>query len=480
MEESETPIDKRAAIETALRLMGRGTAASSPGEKSTHVLPSAAARNSIELLVNYGDIDTLTQHNPNIRGMAGDLFNWPGDGLNRATKSVAKALGAALTGTDNSGRSTYPQAVEMAAFAAAAARLLQPDRLARLLSHAGDVSTAFAPNKYTLQLAGAMSTVLENYQEQRREQLLVSMWNQYHNGRWWDMTSGVAKLKTGRPAQRGKQQREMYDAHQGAVRELLADAEIGTSKANDILVGALIDGALPWHESTADLVSALPYSRRLHSRMADASADLTGGKPVDPDTALHASLLPWLPIRDRPEAPAFWLLRVLAAGYTDRDTKQMDVSLLPNRPKQFADMYPEAGAVGFPFPAGVYGLDRSTIETGDGNIVVEVVKNPAELAENRDYMGNCTMSFKGQMESGGYVLFRLWHNEQCYNASTRHVQHAWVLDDINSRFNGGDVPNAVRDAFTHLLPGLPPALDVHTTEANSAERVLVTTRYSAV
>jgi len=483
--------DKRAAVDTVLALLGKPTTTGGTnGKRAASVLPSARARSAIERLVAYGTVENLEQHTPDLKELARDLFDWNlAGGPTKATKLMARTLGSVLTARDEHGVSLYPQAVEMLAFASAAAPLVQPDRLIRIIEAAPTVRTAFAPERYTMQLASALNTVLKRYAEARREQLLITLWQSAHTGRWWDMTSGIVELKTGPGARRRRRrndepdpEEERREAHQAIVRELLAGAAVGTTAANTAITGALLDGALPYHPATVDLVRALPYHEQLHTMMAQMALNLSKGDAVDPDVALHASHLAWLLPADRPESPILWPLRTLISSITpDPETGIVAIDAMPDKPKQFAELFPKADLVTFPFPNAVFRLDRTPLPGIDGApVLMEIVHNATELADNRDYMGNCTFSYLNEMKCGKYVLFKLWRGPDCYNACARADVAGWHVGEINSRFNAGGVPDDIRAAFTALTATLPRSAEVELAGEDAHARQRRNVRYMVV
>lgn len=457
-------VDTLGAVNAVLALMGRPNAGTKPDQAGagTHPrpsLPSARARNAIEYLAQLGTVEALDAAQIDVKALCQDLFDWdPNAGPTRATKTVTKTVAAALLARDANGVSRYSQAVEMLSFAAAAAPLLQPDRLARLIETAPSVRTAFAPERYTMQLASVLRTIMVRYPEQRREQLLTSLWAEAHNGRWWDMTSG---LPAARPERNGHAAQVLDDnrrlAAEGAARDVLDGAREGTGAAHAKVIRALKDGALPFNVATSRLVAALPVTDGLRTLFAEHAATMRAGKHVDPDVALHGSHLEWLRPTERPETPLTWLLRSLVnALIPDPDTGVVALDTLPDKPKTFSALYPQAELRGFPFPPEIRRLTGTLLDgTVAGDVTIEVINSPVALAENRDYMGNCTWSYKPSMETGSYVLLQLWRGGDCYNAALRHTATSWQLGEINSRFNRGNVPDDIRHAVTRLTQTLP-------------------------
>lgn len=457
-------VDTRAAVDAVIKLMGPGPTQHRPqaqAPKATHMLPSARVRAALERLVQYGTVEELDRHSPDMKALAADLFDWsPDQKSTKATKSVAKALGTLLLARDANGVSRYPHAVEMVSFAAAAAPLLEPDRLLRLLASAENVETAFAPQRYTMQLASALKTVFGRYPDQRREQLLISLWQQSHAGRWWDITSGIVTVRTGLARRRrdpDEEAQERREAAEAQLRTLLAGEAENTAEGRDLLVSAMLEGQVPFSDTAARLVGDLPETPELRAKLVGFAEIMNGGESVDPDIAVLASHIGWLRPAERPETPVTWLVKTLIRVITpDPETGVVALESLPDKPKEFRELFPQVSLSGFPFPNAIQSLHHKRLDGVQGEpVVIELVHNAAELAENRDYMGNCTWSYKAQMEAGTYALLKLWRGDSCYNAALLYNGGGWRPGEINSRFNAGGVPDDIRAATATLAARLP-------------------------
>ena len=453
-----------------LALLGKKSTGGT-GAGSASVLPSGRARAAIERLASLGTIEALDATQPNLKVICKDLFDWHSTtGQSSVNGNVVKAFGRALTARDANGASLYSQAVEMAGFASAAAPLLQPDRLARIIDLAPTVTTAFAPERYTMQLTGALRTLLSRYQEARREQLLASLWAAGHDGRWWDMTSGVVTVKVGPPRRRGQVAPDP-DVDDDApdldaqIRNILAGEGAGTPAGHATIAEALLEGKLTYNPATAGLVRALPQSDQLAEGLAKVAESMRSGEFIDPDVALLASHLPWLVPSQRPESPMTWLAKTLVRAITpDPTTGEVKVDVMPDKPKEWKDLYPLAEIVGFPYGPTIRALEHSIVPGTAA--VIELIKNPAELAANRQYMGNCTYTYKERIERGQNVLLKVWEGNDCYNVAlwrgarygrvdNLHAATRWELGEVNSRFNAGRVPAHITAGINRLVNDLP-------------------------
>ncbi|RJL19962.1 hypothetical protein [Bailinhaonella thermotolerans] len=424
------------AIQAAQRALGRDAPTDAASGNLSPYMPTARCREALDLLAYAGSLQVLDDRAPNLKGLCVNLLDWHG-GPSRATKSVVKALGVAL-------KTSYPQGVEMASFAAACSPLLEPDRLARLIALAPGTRTAFAPQRHVLSLAGPLRALLSHFPEQRREQLLTTLWTSAHDGRWWDMTAGVALLAhRERPPQQDLSGR--------------TPAELGQM---------LIEGTLPYNEGSVAAVSALPPSEPVRAFMADLAEKMRKGDHIDPDLALWASHLPWLDPMDRPETPITWLVRTLKQSITpDPESGQVNLDILGKKPKQWAALYPQASAEEFPTAPLLRRLRGKRLPLPEGRpapggtaeqAIIDPILSPAELAENRSYMGNCTWTYLDRLKRGSHVLLKLDLDGERYNAALCASGPTWAVGEVNSRFNRGRVPAVITEGLRLLAGTLPP------------------------
>ena len=454
--------DALAAVLRAQQLLGRtGGELVDPATAPRRVVSSGGVRPALETFAQAATIEDLDAQRVDLKRLMREILDWankPGE-TTRANGNVVKTVVKVLRAHDENGNSLYPQGVEMLGFAAAAAPLIQPDRLARIIAEAPNVATAYAPDRYTLRFYRALKTVLEPYNEQRREQLLTTLWHTAHEGRFWDVTAGVTEVVDNRQ-RRAAQDVEARAAANRAVEEILDGAVRGTDEAHRIIANALFDERLPYNDLTVGLVKELPPTTELRDRLAQSSIAVRKGSAVYPDQMVLLSHIPWARPDERPESPIAWLVRQLSSALTpDPDGEGEDaeplLKKLPEKPKAFAELFPRDVVVGFPHPPAARKLEGKELPGAPG-VMVEVVKNSAELQANREYMGNCTWMYKDQMEAGGYILFKLWFQGQCYNAALAAPGNGgWQVREVNSRFNGGNVPQMMRDAVQALAQQMP-------------------------
>lgn len=406
MVQSDTSI----AINSVLNFLGKATDVKKP---ISNAVPTAKVRASLNLLAS-GSVESLITDQVNLRTVAEGLFNW--SDKPKVSKNVIRAMNEAL---NEPGK--YAAAVELCGYLAAWAPMLEPDRIARLFSLVKKTNTSFAPANYTLQLNQKLTKVFGGFNPERQEKLAASLWEQAHNGRWWDLTTGEGFID---------------------LNEVQAVADNLTVKQIEIKI---IENDLAWSNQVANLLPQVKVNEKIRNVIEAYSIDLIKGKIVDPDIALISSYLPWLKINERPESPIGSLVSMLISIVEDIDWN------FPEKPQKFSDLFPNVrfyGNGGFPFATNIYATDGINAQ----GVRFELVKSPTELAENRTYMGNCTWSYKTNMEQGTYVLYRLHYQNQIYNAAmTTNNRGQWNLREINSRHNRGQVPAVVNEMFRQFI-----------------------------
>lgn len=411
--------ENRSAILGALSFLG----AAQPVAQTSNTVPTSKTRSALELLANSTP-EGLLESQVNLREVAANLFNW-GGGQPKATKTVIKALSEALSTPGK-----YSHAVELTAYIAALAPLFQPDRLVRLFGAMNEVETAYAPAKYTLQLSHKLKKVFDRYPEDRQEKLAYSLWVESHTGRWWDLTSGKQTANNN-----DEVKVEEYNAEE--YKELLENF----SKLK-----------LAWNPRSVHAFKKMQQNEQVREALEAYNDSLLREKTVDPDIAVLASYVTWLKPLERPESPVGSLLENIM-----QITNEIEYDM-PEKPKKFSELFPDIklyGGTDFPFPGNIQITDGLRLTK---TATLEVVKNPIELAANRDYMGNCTWSYKNRMEKGEYVLYRIHDNGHVYNGSVvKGKSEKWSLSELNSRHNRGQVPQNIRDSFNAFISRLPRA-----------------------
>lgn len=420
------------AVKGALSLLGKGT---TEDNKNSAAVPTARTRAALDLLASSTP-ESLIAKEVDLRQLTRDLFDW--SDKPRATKNLMRAVAEALN-TPNK----YSHAVELTAYLVALAPALEPDRLVRIYGALAEVNTAYAPAKYTLQLSHKLSRLLRPFPEERQEKLAYSLWIQAHKGRWWDLTSG------------GRDDAVAVD--EAPVQE--TDAE---------LIAKLREFELPWSPAVAVRFRDMPKNPLILEILEDYNSAYLKEKVLDPDIALISSSIPWLTPTQRTESPVGSLLDTL-----DSIVKAIDYTF-PEKPKTFSELFPDIRLYDntrFPFPDSILRQEGKMIDANSARL--EVVRDSVILAENRDYMGNCTWSYKSRMEKGEYVLFRIHKGGEVYNGSMMIRSGRWGLGELNSRFNRGNVPTGLRNAFSAFIGTLPaPVPDNNVTKQVEANKKL--------
>lgn len=358
-----------------------------------------------------------------------DLFEWaPNAGDQRiATGIVIKAAAQLLVSEDAKWRSRYPHAIEALSFAAATTKLINPDYIGELLRSTVGTRNAYAPIRYPAQLALQLERLIGHYPEKRRLELLKSLWDIAHRNRWWDYTLSEAAQR------RGARRRAQQEAEAGeAILQVTTESAIQGILTGDITWSPAMNERL-WEAGELDKELRVKISRATQKPRFDA------------DLIVAASYLVGMRPDERPHTPILDLVETLWNSYLDRYEEEgiegvRDV--LPEKPRAWEELYPEAGFAPFNFPK--YLREINGIEWENG--IMYVCRNAAELAANANYMGNCTNSYRNRSEQGSVAILRYHKNNEAYNAAL-NLGNTLTYGEINSRFNRGGVSQEVRASF---------------------------------
>lgn len=416
-------------LQQAMKMLNRSSEISA----TTELTPAGKCRNALELLANSTPENISETLPENMREFTEHIFDWdtsPGE-QSKVTRPLIRLVSEILK---TSGK--YHQAVEGIAFAAAAAPLLDPNSVVELVKESITVDTAFAPERYTLQFSTALQKALGRYNNARRLKLLQSFWKEMHQGRWWDMTAGIRVQNVA-----------------GQVEE--------ANVSQQELVPRFLAGNLPYTTKIMKDFTKLSEDARIVQFLEEYLAKFNAGVLVDPDITVFASGLAWLPVNKRPESPGATLVRSLVKWreIAEEHLQDKKVSSYPKKPTSFTELFPDIRLVDgdmFPLPLCMYKIDG--MQLPQTNHILRLVKNSPELAQNRDYMGNCTWSYRGRMQDGKYALFQILDagtGKILYNAAgVSAAGGSWKPGEINSRYNRGNVPHNVRESFKNVVSQL--------------------------
>lgn len=375
---------------------------------SLGVLPTAKTRAALDILAN-NTAQSLAELRLDIRAFTTDLFAW--SGLPRFNKPLMHKVNALINDPVR-----YQHNIELIAYAVAASRMLDADRLVRVLDTT--VETVYAPARYTLQLAQKLEKAFGQYQPQRQETLIISLWKTAHEGRWWDIHT--------------------TDDGQGDV-----------AMTNEELVEKFLENSLAYSKAYAKALSNTGPNQQIVEKLQHYTHELVRGVPVDPDVAVFSGYLKWVPTQIRPESP------VSAVLQTYLELCELIQYEPPKAPEGFEKMFPNVQLYsGEMFP---YHDSITQLEGQHGNLRVEVIRTAGALEENRQFMGNCTGSYLQRLLKGTTFILRIHdHAGNVYNAAASGSEGGqWRLGEVNSRHNRGQVPNNVREFAATAVGNLP-------------------------
>lgn len=440
---TKTPNHKN-AVKNAFALIGKPV---NKDSTESAILPTARARKGIDFLSRTTPQEMKEAETP-LRPLLQDLFNW--DGGNHVNKPLIRAFETAINTPMK-----YPQAVELTGFLSALAPLLQADQIARMYGLINNVSTAFAPAKYTIQLHGLLESVFKDFSPERRERLASSLWEESHQGRWWNLSAGIGI--------------DDHEAMQNVEYEPRTPEEIFTTIRETFNSKERFNNNvhIEWNPHYHEVFSQHPLSSEVASLAEDYRDKLEVGEFVHPDIAVYLSNLPWLAPWQRPESPIGGLLKELL-NILEHMEEVPDVK----KPRKFSELFPgihlQAGAFdGFPLFPPLRSMEGK--EVGGGK--VSIIKNKVALAQNAKYMGNCTRSYENQMENGKYALLFLDTGEQQYNISVISAQRGWRVQELNTRYNRGAGNPQIRRSIETMIQGIPSLTEEHKRAVEALNRI---------
>lgn len=433
------PRSARDAITAALALAGVSLDPQATGKV---MLPSARSRRAVDLLVSAGTAAALQESRPDMKALLSDLLDWDGP---KATKAVLRTVAAALLAERPDGASQYPQAVEMLSFASACAPLLEPDRLERLVSHASGTPSAYAPVAYPATLSAALARLIGHYQPARQEQLLCSLWTAAHDGRWWDSTGNLGRPK----ARRRKRGEAAPEKGERVAAQSRAIAKAFASNG-DRVVAELLEGELTWIPPTVERLQAA----RIPASMLERVGAFATSYHDDPDVAVLCSQLADLATGQRPASPLPLMVETLE--FVLGETAPAD--FMPKKPTEWGALYPKASLAQYPMPDEVLAIDWSQLPgTGTAAIpaaLIELIRSPHALFENRDFMGNCTGGYNSRCLAGTTFLGKIHCDGEVFNFSMDRRPPGWYVTQVNGRHNRGQVPAAISGGINAVVAAI--------------------------
>lgn len=386
------------------------------GQTTQQVLPTARARAAIDYLAGMNP-EALSLGQVNLKPIVNDLFNWTG--TPKGTRTVLRALMQAI---NTPGK--YPQAVELTAFLSSLAGVLEADVLARMFTLINTAENAYAPNRYLIQRSGRMKAFADQFSPERKERILSSMWTEVHRGRWWDISSGDAQHHWNIP-----------EDDETPVEERLNQFR---------------DGSLTLTKEHIKFLNEYPQRQVIQEYVDAHNLSMAQGKTIEPDIPVLISFIQDLAPLDRAEIPFEILLDRLDEVYETFDTLRR-----PHRPDTFLDLFPALALYGdaevFNYPREVLRTHRQKVQVNAELIELILIENSASLGENRTFMGNCTWGLQSRMKAGTCILYRIEYKDGYYNIAFNLRENAWTLQEVNSRFNRGNVPDEIRELAT-LIP----------------------------
>lgn len=395
------------------------------------VMPTAKTRRALDFLISSTPKDL---EDVSLRDFLQDLFNW--DGKNRVNKPLIRAFKDSVIDFQH-----YPQLVELAGYLTAMSPFLEADHLAQMMELSHTTNTAFAPTVYTMQFHTNFKNAFQGLSQTRIQKIGLSLWEESHNGRWWNMTSGVNNIQEN---QRSIKPEKIFRSLK-KYEDNTAMENIIWSPENQANFKAYMKNNLD-----KDIAVLSEKFRR----------DLMMGLAVTPDIAIFLSAIDWLAPNQRPESPINSLLKNLVNIRNNDKT-----FVMPKKPNTIKDLFPNLllttnNGFDFPFDPNIIHIFNDGAFNhcfGKENVKVNLITSKTQLAKNANYMGNCTLTYQKNMEDGKYALFFADTGDEKYNFSLvlNNRDLKWHFGEINSRYNAGRVPTEIRQRVTQTIAQIP-------------------------
>ncbi len=420
-------IDSTDAVSRAYSLLGEILKDSGGGD----IYATAGVRDGLNTLIDAGDIDSLMAQRLDLKKLIRSIFNWAPRANPKATGTVVKACANAMMSKDDQENSLYPHAVEMISYAAAIAPLLEPDRVAAVITEVANTKTAYAPILYTATTTATLKRLISHYPIKRQEQLLVSLWQTSHDGRWWNATA----KPSGRKWKKNRTE---------AIADWVDGGEEGVTGVTDHTLFQQY------------LASELGYSEHARTRLANMKLSKTQVEQIrrvnhtsgDPDVNLLTSAFHGLEPSQRSENPIPLMLETLEIKLAGESVK----THLPAKPNAWAELYPESSLEAYPIPKELLAWDDCTLP-GLEAATIKVLRNESELRGNADYMGNCTAGWDSRSKNGKDFITLVRMDTFAINVEFRYANGNWTLGQVETRVlaRQGPVPIEINQALNRLV-----------------------------
>lgn len=338
----------------------------------------------------------------------------------RATSTNVRIVAGLLAAEDPRG---YTAGVSAVSFAMAAGSVLDPDRLGTLLESTAGAAIAYAPLRYPAQASASLSRLLSHFTPDQRLGLLTSLWNLAHDPSrpWWD----VAGIRRRMRRLRG---------------EAAIAAELEAAASTDSPLNRLVEKNVIWTPALGTEFSTLELTSEEELLVGNWVTHARSPFPAQ----FLAAHLPTLAPRWRPQSPLLTLISSLEAACGDHAPSEV----LNDEAEEWQELIPAGSFEQFPIPDHILELDWQTLPgTGVGDVapaVISLCHNEHQLNENRNYMGNCTGTYKDRCEQGTVVIGKVLHDGEVYNFS---VYPDLRIGEVNSRFNRGQVPPVISNGL---------------------------------
>lgn len=405
------------------------------------IMSATRPRSSLETLKQHNSWESFNSAlekklvNPPV--LLAQLFGWNhsyGEELSRPAKTVTKALAKLL-------EQNYMSGVEMAAFASASSKLLEPDRLAKLIAHAESTACSYGPPTSQVTLSADLEVVLSRYREDRRLTLLRSLWDAARGGFWFDQLGIVLKP---------------HSSRRKFVKPDLA--ETGCELKDRMLFER--NPGFMTHE--LDAIGGLEWT----AAERDALAGRLRRDDVPAGLVVASSKVAALEVGQRAPTPIAEILAITAASLNELVESGTFETAIPAKPTSWDQLCLGVDNIPFPVPAELSNVFGRASKKGSlPNITSEtrVLGTPSELETNSEVMRNCTNGWRSRSESGqAFIVYAEYltpdpqdpskeMKEQVNIELIRTPNNRWETAQINRFANSGRPAQPVLNAIQQMV-----------------------------
>lgn len=275
------------------------------------------------------------------------------------------------------------------------------------------------------------SEIFEEVSESKKLNILLSLWEAMHNGRWWDSMTGVNYGGGDLKFVNIDSDKENLEEDTEDIRDLTANS----------FYEAFIKERIVLSESTKNLAANHNVKKSQFSKIHR----MVNTQFNDQDTLVVSSYLK-IPSLYKPESPLVEMCRTLHERINSIDDEGW------KNAKKWEDLFPPSSIAQFNVSENVLKYNETTLD----GVFFQAVLSEAALITNKKQLGNCTYGRLNKLKTGESTLWRLVYNNKIYNAqaSDNHTRTIEIQGSQKYDRRHIAVPKHVNNAWEKFLKQL--------------------------